>query len=84
MHSLKSYTAHEANKVLRRTRAFWQSESYDHWVRDEEELERIVDYICANPVQAGLVQRPQDWRCCSCHDRFQFDGDTSGWLRWND
>jgi len=84
MHSLKSYTAHEANKTLRRTGAFWQSESYDHWVRDEDELERIVDYICANPVQAGLVQRPQDWHCCSCQDRFQMDGDSSGWIRWED
>jgi putative DNA methylase len=35
MHSLKSYTAHEANKILGRSGAFWQAESYDHWVRDE-------------------------------------------------
>ncbi len=45
MHSLKGYTAHQANQILRRKGAFWQHESYDHWVRDEDELERIVDYI---------------------------------------
>lgn len=42
LHSIKSFTAHEANKVLQRQGAFWQRESYDHWVRDDEELERIV------------------------------------------
>lgn len=80
MHSLKSYTAHEANKILRRTGTFWQAESYDHWVRDEDELQRIVDYIAANPVRAGLVRRVQDWYFSSCHDRYLTDGDPSGWL----
>ena len=55
MHSLKSYTANEANKLLRRTGQFWQHESYDHWVRDEDEMERIVAYINANAVKAGLA-----------------------------
>jgi len=80
MHNLKSYTAHEANKLLKRTGTFWQAESYDHWVRDDDELERIVDYIRANPVKAGLVERPEHWFWCSCHDRFLIDGDTCGWL----
>ena len=30
MHSLKSYTANRANKILRREGRFWQRESYDH------------------------------------------------------
>lgn len=80
MHSLKSYTAHEANKLLRRTGAFWQHESYDHWVRDEDELERIVDYIIANPCEAGLARKPQDFHWSSAHDRYLHDGDISGWL----
>ncbi len=80
MHSMKSYTANEANRILKRTGAFWQSESYDHWVRDDGELERVVNYIRGNPVSAGLVSRHEDWRWCSCYDRFQMDGDVSGWL----
>lgn len=82
MHSLKSYTAHEANKLLQRTGTFWQSESYDHWVRDEDELERIVGYIAANPVSARLVDRPENWYFSSCHDRFLTDGEPIGWLHW--
>ena len=83
MHSLKSYTAHEANRILHRTGPFWQTESYDHWVRDGEELERIVGYIRENPVKAGLVQRPEQWPWSSCHDRFLMDSDITGWLNWN-
>jgi putative DNA methylase len=80
MHSLKSYTAHEANKLLGRTGQFWQHESYDHWVRDEGELERIVGYINANPVVAKLAGQPHDFEWCAARDRFLFDGDQGGWL----
>jgi REP element-mobilizing transposase RayT len=74
MHSLKSYTANEANKLLKRTGWLWQPESYDHWVRDDEELERIVNYVRGNPVAANLVSKPEGWYWCSCHDRFLLDG----------
>jgi putative DNA methylase len=80
MHSLKSYTAHQANALLGRCGQFWQHESYDHWVRDEEELGRIVDYICANPVKAKLADEPQEWFFCSAHDRFLQDGSACGLL----
>jgi putative transposase len=80
MHSLKSYTGHEANKILGRTGSFWQHESYDHWVRDDEELARIVAYINANPVKAGLTKYAHEYPWCSAHDRWLHDGDPSGWL----
>lgn len=54
---LKGNTAREANRVLGRTgEPFWQKESYDHWVRDPAELERIRRYVEHNPVKAGLVR----------------------------
>jgi putative transposase len=80
MHSLKSYTANEANKLLQRTGQFWQHESYDHWVRDEGELERIVAYIVWNPVKANLVSKPHDWNFSSAHDRWLQDGEEEGFL----
>jgi len=84
MHSLKSYTAHEANKLLHRKGQFWQHESYDHWVRDAAELERIVHYINANPVRALLVDDPVNWFWGSAHERYLLDGERSGWLRLRD
>ena len=60
--SLKGATAREANKLLGRTgESFWQKESYDHWVRDQAEFERIRLYIENNPVKAGLVKAPEQY-----------------------
>lgn len=52
---LKGRFARLANAVLQRTGPFWQAEWFDHWVRDDPEQSRIVDYIRQNPVKAGLV-----------------------------
>jgi REP element-mobilizing transposase RayT len=53
---LKGSTARYANQLLGRTgRPFWQDESYDHWVRNRKELDRVIAYIEENPVSAGLV-----------------------------
>jgi putative transposase len=62
LHSLKRHTAREANKVLHRNGTFWQDESYDHVIRDDAELERIVKYVLYNPVKANLVKKQTDWK----------------------
>lgn len=68
--SIKGYTAREANRALKRTgQRFWQQESFDHWPRDEDEFFRIIAYIENNPVKAGLVGRPEDWRWSSAAER---------------
>ncbi|MCH8291674.1 transposase [Candidatus Poribacteria bacterium] len=71
LHSLRSYTAHEANKILGRSGKFWQREAFDHWVRDNAEFERIIYYIENNPVRARLVSHPEDWHFSSASDRTQ-------------
>jgi len=60
--SLKGSTAREANRLLGRTgEPFRQRESYDHWVRNEAEWNRIAAYIENNPVKAGLVAGGEDY-----------------------
>jgi REP element-mobilizing transposase RayT len=66
MHSLKRHTAHEANLILGRDGTFWQHENYDHFARDEAELERIIKYVLYNPVKAGLVKEQKDWKWTYC------------------
>lgn len=61
MQSLKRRTASLANAQLDRQGVFWQGESYDHVVRDEEEWQRIVWYVLNNPVKAGLVGEWREW-----------------------
>ncbi len=54
LHSWKRFSARKINAALHRQGGLWQSESHDHIVRDDAELERIEHYICQNPVKAGL------------------------------
>ena len=61
MHSLKGFTAREANKILERTGSpLWQPESFDRVVRNGR-LGNTVYYILMNPVKAGLVDDWRDW-----------------------
>jgi REP element-mobilizing transposase RayT len=60
--ALKGSTARGASQVLGATgKPFWQAESYDHWVRDEHEFDKIVAYIENNPVKVGFAARPEDY-----------------------
>jgi type I restriction enzyme R subunit len=68
-YSLNRFTAGKCNKHLGMTGSFWQRESYDHWVRDLDELERIIRYIEENPVKAGLVTAAERWEYSSAHLR---------------
>ncbi len=61
LQSLKRYTARQANTILQRQGTFWQAESYDHVVRDADELTRIAQYVTNNPVKAGLVSNWEAW-----------------------
>jgi len=59
---IKGSSARACNLLLGRNGNFWHHESYDHYVRDEQEMERIIKYILYNPVKAGLVKEWTDWR----------------------
>jgi len=66
--SWKGFTAREANKLLKRTReSFWAREYYDHLVRNDEECDRLTDYIHDNPVKAGLCARWERWEWSSAY-----------------
>ncbi len=58
MHSIKSFTAHNANKLLGRSGHFWQREYSDRIVRDAKEYENKLGYIGENPSRAGLEGWP--------------------------
>jgi REP element-mobilizing transposase RayT len=59
---LKSATAHRINKLLRISGPVWEEESFDHVLRSDESLKEKCEYIRQNPVEAGLVERPEDYR----------------------
>ena len=59
----KSATALGANRQLGRTGKFWQEETYDHAVRENQSdaLVRVVRYTAHNPVKAGLCSAWHKW-----------------------
>jgi REP element-mobilizing transposase RayT len=67
MHSIKSYTAHEANKILNRKGRFWSKEYFDRFIRNQEHFNKTVSYIENNPVKAGLCKESKDWRFGSAY-----------------
>ena len=58
LHSWKSFSAKHANKLLERTGTFWQTESYDHLIRDAADYYHCVEYVLQNPEKAGL----ENWK----------------------
>jgi len=69
MHSFKSYSANECNKLLGRRGPFWQKEVWDRYVRDERHFANAIAYIENNPVKAGLCEKPEDWEWSSARRR---------------
>jgi REP element-mobilizing transposase RayT len=65
MQRLKRYTAVQSNRALGREGSFWETESYDHIVR-QGEFDRILAYILNNPVKAGLVSEWNQWQWTYC------------------
>jgi putative transposase len=39
----------------------WQRDFFEHRLRGDEGFREKADYILANPVRAGLVEKSQDW-----------------------
>jgi hypothetical protein len=56
-HSWKSFTANAINKALGLNGPLWRPESYDRIVRDQNELERIEDYILGHAHQGHHVEK---------------------------
>ena len=72
LHTWKSFTSSKANKLLNHIhKEFWQTESFDHWIRDDEERLRLAAYVENNPVKARFCDRPEDWKWSSAHGASQ-------------
>jgi putative transposase len=66
MKSLKQYSSRNIKKKLSLQEKIWQTSFYDHGVRKNEDLLGIMRYCWYNPVRAGLVKNPHDYRYWWC------------------
>jgi len=47
--------------------SIWQRRFWEHQIRDENDLQKHVDYIHCNPVKHGLVRHVDEWPWSTYH-----------------
>jgi putative transposase len=55
------------SRIKRGEAAIWQRRFWEHTIRNQDDLNRYIDYIHYNPVKHGLVDRVVDWPWSSFH-----------------
>ena len=61
LHSIKSFTSNQINKVERSSGPIWEGESFDRLIRSESDLQEKFNYITRNPWEAGVVTPKEDY-----------------------
>jgi REP element-mobilizing transposase RayT len=61
MKGIKGVSARNINHLLGRRGQLWQDESFDRIMRSGE-FQKKLEYIVANPINAGLAARPGEYR----------------------
>ena len=62
MQEVKSISSHRINRELPHLGKIWQEESFDRAMRSAEDLDLKIEYMINNPVRAGLVVDPCEYR----------------------
>jgi len=68
MKSVKQSSMSAVNQRLGTEGELWQPRFFDRALRTVKEYNEKVEYIHLNPVRAGLVIRPEDWRWSSYNE----------------
>jgi REP element-mobilizing transposase RayT len=66
-HSIKSWSSNQIGKLRpqvsdRKKSPIWQDETYDHILRNDEDYSEKFYYTLYNPVEAGLVATPDEYK----------------------
>ena len=69
LQSVKRFSSTQLGRELRLEGRIWQSENYDHIVRDRVELAAFRQYIERNPPKANLQQNSFSYRRVTWLDR---------------
>ena len=69
----KDTVSENVSRIQKGEKDVWQRRFWEHLIRDELDLIRLVEYIHYNPVKHGLVTSPVDWEYSSFR-RYVRDG----------
>jgi putative DNA methylase len=61
MQNIKGTAAYQINKMFNRKGKFWQTENFDHLIRNGIDLQQKWHYIKDNPVKAKLVSKAEEY-----------------------
>ena len=64
---LSPHRSRSASRGRRHEQLIWQRRFFEHTCRDEQDVQRCVDYVHINPVKHRLVERVRDWPWSSFH-----------------
>jgi len=66
---IKQYVARDIPTIVndRGEKAVWQRRFWEHFIRDDQDWRRHLDYIHYNPVKHEYVAQPKDWPYSSFH-----------------
>jgi putative DNA methylase len=67
VHTWKSFTARQINKLTGRSGRVWSPDYYDRLIRDETHFIAAIEYVEDNPVKAGLAGAPEAWPFSSAY-----------------
>lgn len=56
-----------ASRLKKGERGIWQRRYWEHFIRDELDFARHVDYVHYNPVKHGHVAQARDWPYSTFH-----------------
>jgi hypothetical protein len=57
----KSISSRRLAKMININPPLWQTDTFDHILRNPESFSEKWEYMRANPVRKGLVNRTEDW-----------------------
>jgi putative transposase len=70
---IKGGSSHEIHAQRGNKMEIWQAGFHDWTIRDSEDYRAKVRYIHLNPVQARLVEKPEDWPFGSACGKYVLD-----------
>jgi REP element-mobilizing transposase RayT len=73
MQMIKGGSAHRMGLERPNKFPIWHSGFHDRWMRDDEEYRGSKLYIEQNPVEAKLVERPEDYDLSSASGKYVLD-----------
>jgi len=71
---IKGGSSHEIHQVRGQRMQIWQPGFHDWTIRDSADYAAKREYLCMNPVRAGLIEQSMDWPFGSASGKFPLDG----------